>query len=60
MLDLKSAVERYLAASKPGSRRAGAVALSNLYRRGGASKDGIDPAAYLATRLPATAAAAKV
>lgn len=47
-------------AEKPGSQRDGTIALSEAYRAGGTSR-GIDFAAYLTARLPATyAAVAKV
>jgi ribosomal protein RSM22 (predicted rRNA methylase) len=52
----QGAVARWLAAHGEGSRRQGSAALSATYRAGGSSK-GIDLAAYLVARLPATHAA---
>ncbi|MFT3986789.1 small ribosomal subunit Rsm22 family protein [Aestuariivirga sp.] len=50
------AVERWLAEAGRGGARGGARQLSTTYRAGGTS-EGIDLAAYLVTRLPATYAA---
>ena len=52
----QGAVARWLNAHGEGSRRQGSAALSATYRAGGSSK-GIDLAAYLVARLPATHAA---
>lgn len=52
----QGAVARWLATHGEGSRRQGSAALSATYRAGGSSK-GIDLAAYLVARLPATHAA---
>jgi ribosomal protein RSM22 (predicted rRNA methylase) len=54
--DLVKQAAAWLAAAGGGSRRAGSAALSETYRCGGRSA-GIDFAAYLTVRLPATHAA---
>ncbi len=54
--DIVKRAAAWLASAGGGSRRAGSAALSETYRRGGRS-EGIDFAAYLTVRLPATHAA---
>ncbi len=54
--DIVERAAAWLAEAGGGSRRAGSAALTETYRRGGQS-DGIDLAAYLTVRLPATHAA---
>ena len=54
--ELRAAVDLELSAGAGGSRKAGARSLSDTYRAGGHSA-GIDLAAYVTVRLPATYAA---